>query len=155
MKRLLLLRHAKAQPGANDRNRPLSEQGLADAAALAKDLKDRQILPDVILCSDALRTRQTAAAITDLEHVHLVPELYQAGSDDILAVIHYLSLNAKTLLVVAHNPGIAVLARLLARKQAGQCDAFPPCTLADFSVTAEEWHALMPKDCKLENVRFP
>lgn len=154
MKRLLLLRHAKAAAGYPDRKRVLEPVGQTDAEALGAALNDRNLVPDVILASDSVRTRQTAAAIAEEARIHLVPELYQAGSDDIAALIRNLACDAETLMVVAHNPGIGVLARILARKEAARCDAFPPCTLAEFCVDLTDWSDFDYECCKLENVRF-
>lgn len=154
MKRLLLLRHAKAVAGYPDEERALAPQGLTDADSLGKALAAENRGPDIILCSRALRTRQTATAIAGEERIQLVPELYQAGSDEIISIIRHLALGAETLMVVAHNPGIGVLARILARKQAARCDAFPPCTLAEYSVNVEDWADFSYTDCKLERVRF-
>ena len=64
MKTLFLLRHAKSswsEPGLADFNRPLNERGRRAAPLIARYLAHCDLLPDLILCSAALRTRETLA----------------------------------------------------------------------------------------------
>src|SRR5258708_30988934 len=62
MKTLLLLRHAKSSwdnPGGRDFDRPLAPRGRRTAPLIGGHLRDRQLLPDLVLCSTARRARQT------------------------------------------------------------------------------------------------
>ena len=66
MRELILLRHAHAEPattGQSDLDRPLSPQGLAEAEAVARWLKEQGLVPDRVLCSPARRTRETLEAV--------------------------------------------------------------------------------------------
>lgn len=120
-KRLILTRHAKSawdDPSINDHDRPLNPRGQTAAGDLGGWLASRGYLPDEILCSDALRTRETwegiAPAIPDAPQVTLKPTLYHAGPDVILAVLRHAAGN--TVLLLGHNPGIAEFAhRIVAR----------------------------------------
>ena len=70
MKRLLLLRHAKAVPGTTktgDHGRPLNERGRLDAPRMGIAMQHKRYLPDRVLCSTALRTLETWE--------HVAPEL--------------------------------------------------------------------------------
>src|SRR5271154_3148698 len=62
MRRLFLVRHAKAEPyvGRDDYARKLTERGRADARRIAKALAARRILPDLLIHSGAARAKQTA-----------------------------------------------------------------------------------------------
>ena len=63
MKTLYLVRHAKSSwgdPALPDRERPLNERGLRDVAAMGKRLAQREVNPDVLMCSPATRTLATA-----------------------------------------------------------------------------------------------
>ncbi len=120
-KRLILTRHAKSSwddPTMADHDRPLNERGRAAAADLGAWLASRGYAPGEVLCSDALRTRETwagvAAALPGTPVVTLKPALYHAGPDVMLAVLRHAT--ADTVMVVGHNPGIAEFAeRLVAR----------------------------------------
>ncbi|TJW41644.1 MAG: histidine phosphatase family protein, partial [Mesorhizobium sp.] len=62
MSRLYLLRHAKAGwalPGVRDFDRPLDASGIADAETMGAAMRARDYIPDLTLCSNAKRARQT------------------------------------------------------------------------------------------------
>ncbi|CTQ51139.1 SixA phosphatase family protein [Jannaschia donghaensis] len=107
--KLILLRHTKSDwtdPAQQDRDRPLNDRGRAAAAEVGKWLTSRGYLPDLVLCSDAVRTRETFAALdlpdTTVDHR---ADLYLADADTILALAR--AQTAACVLIVAHNPGIA------------------------------------------------
>ena len=62
MRRLFLIRHAKAQPaaGQNDYRRALTDRGRADARRMAERLPSAGLLPEVLIHSGALRAKETA-----------------------------------------------------------------------------------------------
>ena len=62
MRRLFLIRHAKAEPatGQDDVRRALTDRGRADARRMAGALAVRQMLPEVLIHSGALRAKETA-----------------------------------------------------------------------------------------------
>ncbi|KAJ4823947.1 hypothetical protein Tsubulata_016426 [Turnera subulata] len=90
-RRLILLRHAKSSwddPSLRDHDRPLSKTGQADAAKLSLKLQELGWLPQLILCSDAMRTRETleimqqqVAAFSDAQ-VHFIPSFYSIAAMD-------------------------------------------------------------------------
>ena len=119
--RLLLLRHAKAeQAGPTDHERPLAPRGRRQAAAVGADLRAEGLVPDRVLCSSALRTRQTwdlvrgalGLAGADVP-VDVLDALYDASPRDILTLLTGLEAEP-TVLVVGHEPTMSVLALLLA-----------------------------------------
>ncbi len=127
MKTLLLMRHCQAKSVgdvAGDRHRPLSPGGLAEAKLAAEWLSQTGRLPDGVLCSAALRTRQTAEAIMaacpQSRRVD-VEAFYQADDTELRhgiaaeAVSHDLG-DVQTLLVLGHNPTISDLAGSLTRR---------------------------------------
>jgi phosphohistidine phosphatase len=124
MKRLILTRHAKSSwddPLTPDHDRPLNERGKAAAADLGVWLSSRGYVPDLVLCSDALRTRKTwsgiAPALPGTPVLELKPALYHAGPDVMLAVLRHAT--GDCVMVIGHNPGIAEFAeRLVARAPA-------------------------------------
>lgn len=118
---LVLLRHAKAeapQPYATDAERPLSTRGLVDAAAAGGWLAEQGLIPDRVLCSPALRTRQTweqvACALTPATPtVTYVASMYDAGAEALLRTIARTSDDVRTLLVVGHNPILSIVSGYL------------------------------------------
>lgn len=121
MKRLILTRHAKSawdDPLTPDHDRPLNERGKAAAADLGQWLASRGYVPQKVLCSDAVRTRQTwsgiAPALPATPLMELKPALYHAGVDVMLAVLKHAQ--ADVVMMIGHNPGIAEFAEKLVAK---------------------------------------
>ncbi|WP_386684205.1 SixA phosphatase family protein [Loktanella sp. R86503] len=116
---LILMRHAKSgwdDPIATDHERRLTPRGINDARAMGAWLRTAGLSPDVVLCSDASRTRQTVAELMTNAETPMLPKvagaLYNASSDVLIQQIKRQTANI--LLVCAHNPGIGLAARQLA-----------------------------------------
>jgi phosphohistidine phosphatase len=112
------MRHAKAeQDGPTDFERPLAERGHADAADTGAWLAAQGFVPDHALVSAALRTRETWAAVAAGADWDLDPELdrglYDASPDAALDLVRLVAGDVSSLLVIGHNPTMAVLAQLL------------------------------------------
>ncbi|MDQ2067483.1 histidine phosphatase family protein [Xinfangfangia sp. CPCC 101601] len=121
MKRLILTRHAKSSwddPLMADHDRPLNARGKAAAADLGQWLASRGYVPEEVLCSDALRTRNTfsgvAPALPGAPVLELKPSLYHAGPDVMMAVLR--QAKADCVMMIGHNPGIAEFAHRLVSK---------------------------------------
>lgn len=132
MRRLVLMRHAKAEragAGDNDFERALTPRGGADATLVARALEASGVRPDKVLVSSAVRTRQTWEAMAQVfpdAEVQLTRLLYHAEPDVILDAVEA-ETAADTVMVVAHNPGVHVLTlRILKYGSA------PPSVLARF-----------------------
>jgi phosphohistidine phosphatase len=112
--RLVLMRHAKAADpeGVDDHERPLAERGERDAPAAGRWLAEQGWAPDWAVCSDAVRTRQTAqlvlAGLVDAgEHVpdaEPLADLYDTSVHQVLHLLASAPEGVGTLLVVGHEP---------------------------------------------------
>lgn len=120
MPRLMLIRHAKAGPHTGpweDRERPLADSGRQDALVLGQRLAAAGLRPDLVLCSPALRTRQTferldrafQPPIRSLEE----PRIYDAAAETLLRLIGEVPQDVGFLCLVGHNPGLGDLAARL------------------------------------------
>ncbi len=162
MKTLYLLRHANAAlatpPQMSDYDRTLSAQGVREARAVGRFMKSNRMHPDFILCSSAVRTTQTAQIIMNAlfgKTAAQIPnnfdkELYQAPDEKILASIQSANPAQHSLMVVAHNPGIAELAFAL-----GKINRYDPGTLSIFRADCQRWAEFSPGTVKLEKVFVP
>jgi phosphohistidine phosphatase len=116
---LVLLRHAKAERPdryPKDIDRPLSARGRVDAAAAGRWLAGEGIVPDLVLCSPSVRTRQTwESAGPALGDVPVVYEalLYIGGVDETLELVHQTEATVSTVLVIGHNPTLSILSSVL------------------------------------------
>ena len=113
MRRLVLLRHAKAarEAGGGDRERPLTRRGREDAARAGRYLVEENLLPNLAVVSDARRTRETLDCLMEASHrkfkVLIDPELYLAEDFVLLSELHKTPELVQTMLVICHNPGLA------------------------------------------------
>ena len=163
MRRLLLLRHAKAEPGTpeqEDHDRTLTERGLADAAAMARYLRKRDYTPARILCSTSLRTVQTADAVlaTRPAAIDYLKVLYLAAPGRIIALAQDADDADRALMVIGHNPGLEHCAALLAREPVRPREQqrhdvmeekFPTAALAVIDFDIPHWKKLSPGMGKL------
>lgn len=115
MKRLILMRHAKSSwsdPAASDHERMLNKRGQKNARSVGDWLRSHNLRPDHILCSDAERTRETLSRLNlgDIETTYS-HGLYLAEPDVMFDALQAQSNDC--ILMVAHNPGCAMLAETL------------------------------------------
>jgi phosphohistidine phosphatase len=164
LRHLWLLRHGKAATdaprGGSDRQRPLTDRGRGDAKALGSALAADDPLglvgvprPQLVVCSAAVRTRETADLVVKglggrvpLESYR---SLYAATPDILLRYVHEIDAGVESALVVGHNPGIFELAWLLLANRDDdrpssdraflEVHGFPTCSLAVIAVEAPSW----------------
>jgi phosphohistidine phosphatase len=166
MRRLLLLRHAKAErakPNGRDHERALEERGRADARRIGGYLARHNFVPDRALVSPATRTRETWAlasqALEQTPAADFDERIYEATPQAILKAIQETPPNVRTLLVIGHNPGLQELAAQLIA--AGDVEArqrlkehFPTSALAAIGI-ASDWGGLHPHAGRLEHFVTP
>jgi phosphohistidine phosphatase len=169
-KRLFLLRHAKsswADGFVEDFDRALSKRGRKAAASFAKWLKSRDLEPDFVLCSAALRTRQTLDLVQDGFKTHpevsIERRLYLAETDLLCARLAELDSRTPSpaaVLLIGHNPGLETLAlRLIPPAETAtraRIDAkFPTCAFVALTFKAESWARIGPANATLDAYRIP
>lgn len=146
MKRLLILRHAKsswADSSISDWQRPLNERGLRDAPRAGEWLRDRSLVPDLIITSDAVRARSTAEIVAKAagykQEILVEPSLYHAKPENVLEVLNGVQHQAAaTILIVGHNPGLEDLVQQLT----GEHRALPTAALVSISLSIDRWSEL-------------
>jgi phosphohistidine phosphatase len=123
MRSILLLRHAKSshdEPGLPDHDRRLTGRGRKSAELIGRYMAKRHLLPDLVLCSSARRTRETwtllAPNLGAPPKVRYMRELYMATADEILAQIRAVDDRVASLMVIGHNPGLGAFAQDIAQK---------------------------------------
>jgi phosphohistidine phosphatase len=146
-KLLELLRHAKsswADPEIADHERPLNRRGRSAAALVGRHLCSEGPLPDLVLCSTAVRTRQTLELLDLADHVEVLFEdrLYAAGPGALLARLRMIPASVRTTLVIGHNPGLEELARILDRQSLSSVEKFPTAALALLRFPIKAWKEL-------------
>ena len=163
---VLLLRHADTEdtrPGGKDLDRSLTAYGTEQARAVGAYLAEQRLTVDAVLCSAAVRTRQTLAALglplPDASRLDISSDYYNAGSDTLVEALRGQDADCRTVLLVGHAPGVPAVAYELADPDASHPDAlaaidgrFPAAALVQLEF-AGDWADL--ETAVLVNVRLP
>ena len=160
MKHLHLLRHAKSSwddPDLADHERPLAPRGKKATRRVAEHVRDAGISPDLVLCSTALRARQTLAGLLPVlgggVDVRIEEGLYGASVGDLLARLRAVDDGIAAVLVVGHNPTLHGLALKLTER-GDLLERFPTGALASLTFTTR-WAELGDGAVELEELFFP
>lgn len=150
MKKLLLIRHAKAthESGYDDFERPLTEKGIAGATKMALQLQESSIIPQMIVSSPALRTHQTANIFTDslkLAPATIINAIYEAGESTLLRLINELPADVDFIGLVGHNPAVSQVLYTLS----GELKDVPPGTVALIEFNLNTWEEIYEDSGKL------
>lgn len=154
-KTLYLVRHAKsswADLRLSDFDRQLNERGLRDAPEMGQRLKQRKIIPEIILCSPAQRTRQTLELL-DLGAEALFNErIYEASVDVLLDIIQALDDRFGSAMIIGHNPAIDWLAKELSDIH---IERMPTCAVVTLELAAEHWKEAGRCNARLLDYDYP
>lgn len=160
-RQLLLLRHAKAEPGETgqrDIDRPLAARGVDAAQRMGRSLVENDLVPDLVLCSPARRTRETweqAARALPTVRTRIIDSLYDFGDGSaLLDAIQEQGGKARRLLLVTHNPATQNLALLLPGEAAGElrkqvAEKYPTAGLAVMAFAGSDWAHTAPGRARL------
>lgn len=157
MKTLFLVRHAKSswdETSRPDRDRPLAERGERDLAKMGKRLAEREVRPELILSSPALRARSTAEGLARAldcprKAIRIDERLYACRPEDLLAVLAEHGEGHKRVMLVGHNPELLELAQHFAE----QIERLPTCAVAELRFDCKSWADIatrMPEKVRLD-----
>lgn len=163
---LYLLRHAKSSwddPTLADRDRPLAPRGQRAGRAIAGYVRDRGVAPELVVCSPAVRTRETLDLVAagfpagNPPRVEYEAAIYEASAEALLGVLRRVPSGEPAVMLVGHQPGIQDLALLLAAADADRerlGGKFPTGALATFAVPVQ-WAELGPGSAGLSGYVKP
>ena len=149
---LHLLRHAKSswKEDVEDHERPLNRRGREAARLVGQHLPASAGAIDLVLCSSALRTRETldlaVAEFTPRPRCVIEDALYLADRGKLIERLQSLAESDVNVLVIGHNPGLHELALALAEPDSPGARAlisgkFPTAARVSLCV-ANPWAAL-------------
>lgn len=154
MSRLFLLRHAKsawADTGLDDFDRPLTKRGRTAAVKMAHAMTAAGLSPPLILCSAALRARETLALALPILcedcRIDIERGLYLASAASLLDRLRSIESADTDVLVIGHNPGLHELTLLLAQYTESEAyrdlaAKFPTAALAEIEFPPSNWAGL-------------
>lgn len=160
MKTLIVIRHAKSSwdnPLLRDFDRPLNERGERDAPRMGKRLKEKRIVPDLMLSSPAKRALNTCERIAEIlqypeENIKTDRELYHAEDESILRIIKNLNIKNDCVLIFGHNPGLTDFVNRLAN---ANIDNVPTCGVVSCSFDVDSWKVIAWGMGKVDFFDFP
>ena len=142
MKTLLLLRHAKSSwddASLPDFERPLNKRGLRAAPRIGQFMRERQLRPDLVLCSPAQRARDTARLALEAGEIETPlryeARIYEADVPTLLEIIRGIEEEHSEVMLVGHNPGLEELLAYLT----GENHHMTTATLARIILDCEKW----------------
>jgi phosphohistidine phosphatase len=164
---LLVLRHAQTEdsrPGSRDSERRLTRDGERDAQQVGDYLREQGITIDTVLCSSAVRARQTLEFLKlgdqlEADRVEIADRFYNAGGDTLINAVRELPQDCYVALLVGHAPGAPGLVHELTDPTTSNLEAvatiasrFPAAGLARLEFQAE-WSEI--ESGSLLSVRLP
>ena len=156
---IYLMRHAEAHGAGSgkDIDRALTADGVSACARLHRYLSMAEVEPDVVLCSTALRARQTLEAIVtvvggraDITHLQ---EVYEGDADALAQRLRQTDAKVRRVMVVGHNPALLQLTEhLTGQSHAGGSQSFPASALAILEFRGASWSELGEGSCRLHSL---
>lgn len=124
MKTVSFVRHAKASSDAKyqrDFDREINERGIEKTNFLTQIIKHKQIESELIICSPAIRTRQTANQIIQMlnwnkTQIIFDELLYSGNYQNYLNALYSIDDQISSVMIVGHNPSISEAAYELCRQ---------------------------------------
>lgn len=145
MKTLYVVRHAKSSwedPFQDDIDRPLNKRGRGDAPRMGKRLKERALVPDLIVASPAERALSTAILLAEkigypAKNIHTDGRLYHATEDALLSIMRKFNDSNDEVMIVSHNPGLTDFVNSLTGELV--TDNIPTCGVVAISLDVGSW----------------
>ena len=133
-----------------DYDRPLKDRGRKAAKRIGRHLAAEKLTDPLVLCSPAVRTRETAAIV--LKHANLRVEvrfeerIYEASLRDLVQVVSEIPDEKPVVIMIGHNPGFEELLAYLT----GEGRRMPTCALAKIKFEVESWKDIKEDQGTLE-----
>ena len=154
-KSVILFRHGKSDWDAqydSDHDRPLAKRGIRDAKRMGKFLSKIEEVPELILSSTALRTRETTKLAMEAGNwnvdIKLEKKIYEASLEEIINIIKSQDDKYNFICLVGHEPLFSTIITLINNKRI----KFPTATMARISFSTSDWKRVLlePDKCKLD-----
>ncbi len=154
MKRIVIVRHAKAVPYGYDMDfdRELTGRGENDAGNIGRELKRKGIVPDLMIASPAARALKTAQIFAENlgygpSHIQEKMDIYNGlTTAGFLSIVHQLPENVQTVFFFGHNPGFHYLVSNLLDNFWGE---MPTCSTVGIDFQVENWPLVQARSGKL------
>ncbi len=152
MKKLFIIRHAKSSWkdfSLDDFDRPLNKRGKLNAPFMGEILKEKNVVPDIIISSPALRAKTTAKIIAKKvkysQKIIFKKDIYEIGESAIEKILKKLDDENSVVFLFGHNPDL----NMLAEEYVGFDENISTCGIVEIEFDCKRW-----KDISSENAKF-
>jgi phosphohistidine phosphatase len=160
MKTLCIVRHAKSSwdfTNLPDYERPLLETGIIRTRKIIDYLKGQKVNPGLIICSHAVRAKETAAMIAEgfsypVDRIKIEEKIYTGNEGDVFDVIIKIDKNIEHLMIVGHNPTLTSLANNFVDKP---LDWLPTSGVVCVEFKTDKWENILQAKKKVKFVISP
>ncbi len=154
MKRVVIVRHAKADPFGydDDFHRDLTDRGISDADRISERLKELEVIPDLVIASPATRTMHTATVYCKnlgiaTKSIRQEEVLYSGlTTQQFVELLHELPGEVDKVFFFGHNPTVHSLVYNLARKFSSE---MPTCATIAIDFDVDNWKDVSPREGKV------
>ncbi len=158
MKTIYLIRHAKSSwkdSTLDDFDRPLNKRGKKDAPLMGLKLKEKNIKPDIIISSPALRAKTTAEFISNSikynKEIIYDETIYEASTSELISLLKRVDDEHNTIFLVGHNPSLNMLADYFVDFE----ENIPTCGILQIKIDCGRWSDINSSNAKLISFDFP
>ena len=159
-KDLYIVRHGKAVSDyfeISDIDRPLKEKGIADGLNMANRLLSKDIMPDKIMSSSAVRAFHSASIFCrafdiSVEKIQIKEQLYLSGTSTLLDIIVNTENSVKSLMIFGHNPTFTDLANYFLNNT---IDNLPTNGIVGIRFKTELWSEINQKTVESSFFDYP
>lgn len=159
MKNLYLIRHAKSDwsdESISDFERGLNKRGKKAIITMANALKEKKVMPDLILSSSAKRARLTAKGLAKeigyTGKIKYTDALYMADPLDVVSMIKEIKDKYDDVCIVGHNPETTELAEMMLDDY---IDNVPTLGIVALELPIKHWQIFKPEKVKLNFFIYP
>ena len=160
MKTVYIVRHAKSswdEPGVDDHGRPLLAAGIKKTKLVIDFLKNKNVMPDLMITSSALRAKDTAFLIANgLGYTHsdiIVDEkMYHASPDSIMDELYALDDEINSVMIFGHNPTLTYFVNQFIEPTIVN---LPTSGVAAFEFVTDKWAEIGAAKCRTLFTVFP
>jgi len=158
MKKLYIIRHAKSSRSdetLEDFERPLNKRGKENAPMIGERLKEKGIMPDIIISSPAKRAKSTAEMIAKeigyKKKILFDENIYESSVDELCKILTSINDKNSAVFLVGHNPSLNDLAYYYVHHEVN----IPTCGIVEIAFECDTWADIEPKNAKLLSFEYP
>ncbi len=158
MKTLYIIRHAKSSwknLDLDDFDRPLNKRGGHDAPMMGERLRQKKIMPDLILSSPAKRAKMTVESIAKTVHydkkIVFEKNIYEADENTLQSIVNNIDDKYNITFLIGHNPGL----NDFIESYVGFDENLPTCGVVCIVFTCKHWRETSSKNATLSFIDYP